>query len=293
VHAGLDVLSSSVNPVTGKILIQTGNAIKSSTDADAVELWQQAGICSVPSKPIAGTSAAQATVLKTSDRDICVATQDVRALSLYGNISYGEVCIYAAGAECLSQGRILLKDDGSVTAYTTATNRAGGASVYARVAKGTDDATGAPDGHSWVGPWGTVKFNDTGYHTVHISGAELHMGGIYGMPAPLDAIASWIKLSAGTIHLECSALSVGIGATFPLANATAVMAAIAGLQAQVTALQAALAIFANPTLNPLIAAASVDSGAVILAASTTGAVAGIAAITAANLVMPTTASATL
>jgi hypothetical protein len=292
VHVGLDVLSTTTDPKTNKLLAQTGNAVSSSTDANAVEWWQHVGFCARPSKPIAGKSAAQCVVLKTSDRDVAIASQDTRSLDIYGNLTHGEVCIYAAGQECLSQGRILLKDDGSVSMFTTDTNRAGGKSVYFRMGTGQPAPSGGPDGFTWAAPWGTMKFDATGFHIAMKSGAEFHLGAIAGLPAPLDVISSYCSINAGTMHVNTASHAVGNGAV-QLANAQAAMAAITSLQAQVTALQAALALFANISTNPNIAAASFDSGAALLAAATTGAAVGIAGVTTSLALMTTTASADL
>ncbi len=245
VQAGFDILTTSVNAVTGKILAQIGNAVGQTVDSDSAEWWQSVGFTSRPSKPEAGKQAAQAVVLRKGDHDICIASQDLRGLELYGKLDHGETAIYAPGPDGTAQARVLLKKDGSINLYTTSDNTADGDSVYARV---------APDGFLFNAPWGTIRWDDTGFHILHSSGASFDVGGIYGLPSPLDQIASYVKMQAGTINMSSSSTSNGLAGTFPLANATAVQVAITGLQAQITAMAAVIDAMPKGTLAPVVAA---------------------------------------
>ncbi len=287
---GIDLLKTSVDAVTGKILAQLGSVVGEITDSDNAEWWQHVGFASRPSKAVAGKSSAQAVVIKRSDHDICVASQDPRSLEMYGNISDGETCVYAAGEDGTSQGRILLKTDGSVSLFTTSTNLSSGDSVYARVAKGTNAATGAPDGFTWAAPWGTNKFDDTGFHTVHTSGAEFHLGGIYGMPSPLDQISSYCKIQVGTFHVSCSGASFGVVGATPLALEIPTAAALAALQTQITALQTECAAIAAPLTGLHVTAAGAATAGVAVGASAVST--GAAAVAAQALLMPATTAST-
>jgi hypothetical protein len=133
VHVGLDILTTTVNAVTKRILAQFGDVVKESTETDGAEWWQHVGLASRPSKPQPGKQAAQAVVLKTSDRDVAIASVDQRGLSLYGNLDHGETCLYAAGEDGNAQARVLLKKDGTVAIYTLQGNAAGGASITIQV----------------------------------------------------------------------------------------------------------------------------------------------------------------
>lgn len=133
VHAGLDILSSTLSATTKAILLQTGDAVKEGTDADAVEHWQHIGFASRPAKPEAGKKAAQCVVLKTSDRDVAIASRDLRGLDLYGSLDHGESCVYAAGADGNAQARVLLKKDGSISLYTRKGNTSSGAGMVIQV----------------------------------------------------------------------------------------------------------------------------------------------------------------
>lgn len=133
VHVGLDILTTVVNAATKRILVQTGDAVKEATDTDGVEWWQHVGFASRPPKPQAGKQAAQATVLKTSDRDIAIASVDQRGLDLYGNLDHGETCLYAAGEDGTAQARALLKKNGSISLYTRVGNSPTGAGMIVQL----------------------------------------------------------------------------------------------------------------------------------------------------------------
>lgn len=133
VHVGLDILTTTVNSATKRILAQTGDVVKDATDADGAEWWQHVGFASRPPKPQAGKQAAQAVVLKTSDRDVVIGSVDQRGLDLYGNLDHGESCLYAAGEDGEAQARVLLKKDGSINLYTRKGNTSSGAGMIIQI----------------------------------------------------------------------------------------------------------------------------------------------------------------
>lgn len=126
IQVGLDVLTTTVTKATKKITAQLGSVSAESVDTANAEWWQHYGFASRPPKPQAGKTAAQAVVLRRGDYDIVIASQDLRGLELYGALDHGEVCIYSAGEDGNGQARILLKKDGSVSAYTRKGNVASG-----------------------------------------------------------------------------------------------------------------------------------------------------------------------
>ncbi len=183
----------------------------------------------------------------------------------------GETVISAMGG---GQAREIIKKDGSITQFTTDNNLAGGQSIYARTARGVNEKTGAPDGFTWAAPWGTLKFDPSGFHVVlKESGAEFHLGGMGGLPPPLDVLGSYCNITAGTFHAKASSAAVGIG-TVQLANAQAVQAALGAIATALTTI-----------------AASADAGGTGLAAA--AATTAAAALAAAAAIMTTTASADL
>jgi hypothetical protein len=233
VHFGYDILTTTVDPTTGKILAQLGDVHKETTDTDNAEMVQQVGIASRPSNPEAGKQAAQAVCIKTGDHDVCVGTQDLRGLGLYGNIKPGETCVYAAGADGTAQGRIMLKGDGSITIFTTSDNTEDGNALYFRV---------SPTGLEFVSEFGTLKFDSTGFHINHASGARFDLGGISGMPSPLDQLSSYVRMQASSLisNITCASFGADAGHV-PLASATAIKAILAQQAVQIAAIQTALA----------------------------------------------------
>lgn len=244
-HVGYDILTTTVNRATNKILAQLGDVHKQQTDTDNAEWWQHVGFVSRPPKPVAGKTAAQGVAIRAGDHDVVIASQDLRGLDLYGNLDHGETCTYAPGPEGTGQARIIHKKDGSINIYTTDTNTAAGQAVYLRV---------APDGISIVAPWGSVKFDATGFHVVHAGGATLNLGGVSGLPSPLDVIASYFAVNAGAVKIEGSAQSFGSGTKDQLVKASDLRAILTSMIAAYST-----AVGATPT-NPVAIAAIATLG---------------------------------
>lgn len=219
----LDVLRTSVSAKTSRILAQIGSVAGRTVDGVNAEWWQHVGFRSRPGKPVAGKESARAVVVRRGNVDAVIASEDDRGTELEGNLKEGETIVYAGGEDGTAQGRVIIKQDGSVTMFTTADNTGAGQSVYFRA---------APDGFMWVAPWGTLRFDALGFHLLHASGASINLGGIAGLPAPLDTLGSYIKLQAGSV----SASSMGSA----IADATSTATAIAALQTQVSLLLGAL-----------------------------------------------------
>jgi len=289
---GIDILNTLRDGKTQSVIARTGDAYNEVSEADGVEWWQHVGFASRPPKA-SKNSACQGVVIRDSGHDACVASRDLRGQELAGLLEYGETCVYGAGTDAIGQCRSIWKRDGSITHYTTVGNKKGTTGIYSRVGPGADADTGLPDGFTWAAPWGTMKFDETGFHVLHKSGAQFHIGAIGGLPSPLDALTSYCSIQAGSFSTSSSGQSLGAGVTQPLALQPAVTAALAGLQAQITVLQAALAAH-SITFNAFVdnqddvtAKSNVKAtSTAISVAATGGAAAGIAAVVAANLVMP-------
>lgn len=130
---GKDILRTTVDRVTNSITAQIGDVVSNLVESNNSEWWQHIGFASRPSNPVAGKSAAQTIAITGSENDICIASKDVRGQSIYGNLQPGETCIYASGKNGTSQGRILLKDDGSINIVTNSNNTEDGKTVMLRV----------------------------------------------------------------------------------------------------------------------------------------------------------------
>lgn len=210
---GVDILSSAVDAATNKMRVNTGS-VKNDTEgfheADNVEWWQHAGFASRPSKPTAGKAAAQALIIRQgSHNDIAFASQDTRSLETYGNLKEGETCVYGPGDDGNSQGRVLIKDDGSVTLYTTDNNTPTGNMVMLRISPS--------GGLEFTSQWGSMVFDQTGFHVKTQAGPRLDMGGIAlpGVPSQVTgAFAGYAKLTAPTVALEGANTVLGMGPIF-------------------------------------------------------------------------------
>lgn len=273
---GIDILTTTVNKTTNAILAQTGNVVGEVAESDNDEWWQHYGFFSRPPKPQPGKAACQGVKIESGGRNAIVASRDIRGLELYGNADHGESGIYSAGEDGKGQARVICKKDGSINVFTTDTNTADGESVYFRV---------APDGFMFVAPWGTLRFDATGFHVLHESGAALDAGGIHGMPPPLDQLSSYVRATAATFTVEASAQSFGAGPPKPLTTAPEVLAALTALQTQITALAKAWTTLGAMT-GPILGAAVTPVAALVETATAAGTV----AVTAAGVAMQSTTS---
>ena len=284
IQVGVDILKSTVSDKTGRILLQTGNAIGQVAGSDNVEQWQHNGFASRAPAAVPGKKAAQAVVVRRGSNDISLAEQDERGLELYGNLADGETCVYAAGADGASQGRALFKNDGSVSLLTTDTNTKDGKVVSLRV---------APTEMRFTAPWGSLVFDASGLHIKTKSGnTRLDMGGISipGLPSALTApLSSYICLTAGVIKNAAASVFNGAGSTFQPATFAPIGAAPPPVPTQ-AAMLVALNTFAVAVGTAVASIQAGASGVAAGAAITTAAGALATAIAAAPL---TTQSATV
>ncbi len=194
-----DVLGTERDETTGTVLVQLGDVGGEQATSQGAELWGPSGFASRPAVPTPGQEAAQALVMRTGGRDVCVAFRDIRAQQVYGNLAAGESCLFATSG----QARVVCKADGSIVLYTTEDNTETGRAVYLKL---------APDGLRMEAPWGRVTFDATGFHLITHSGARLDLGGIGGLPAvgPLS-IGSYCTMTADICHVDGQAVLLGAG----------------------------------------------------------------------------------
>lgn len=126
-YSGIDILRTDVEgPNT--IMAQVGDATSGSSPEPA-EWWQHVGFASRPSEVSGnGTNAnsAQGIVIVRTDYDLCIASRDTRFQDIYGALKPGETCLYGTGADGSAQGRILIKQNGSVNLFTKLGNTEAG-----------------------------------------------------------------------------------------------------------------------------------------------------------------------
>ena len=193
VNIGRDIMSATLDAVTNVITMQLGDAVSGQQETTSAELWQHVGFTSIPSPCSAGQNGCQAVTLNCSDHDVIIATRDTRAAKVVGNLKPGETALWGTGKDGNAQGKILIKQDGSVSIFTTDSNTQSGNAVTFQV---------SPLGLYFSAPWGTFKLDSTGFHVTTNTGGRMDLGGIGGMPGPLAALTSYFIVHAGLIKID-------------------------------------------------------------------------------------------
>src|SRR5262249_36116897 len=68
-----------------------------------------------------------------------------------------------------------------------------GKTVYLKLGK---------DALRFVAPWGSLRFDESGFHVKTQWDARLDVGGVGGLPAPIASMTSYATLSAKTVKLD-------------------------------------------------------------------------------------------
>ena len=110
--------------------------------------------------------------------------------AIYGHLEDEEACIHAGSADGSNPARVVVKKDGSIVVMTVAGD---GQTVYLRV---------APDALRFVAPWGTLRFDASGFHCKTQWGARLDLGGFGGAPEPVSDMTSYATMSAHSVKLD-------------------------------------------------------------------------------------------
>jgi len=192
---------------------------------------------------------------------------DPRSRVVLPILKKGETLLYGCAGNF-----VRMHADGRISIFTTDDNTPNGKTISLQV---------KPDGFLFSAPWGKITFDATGFHVLHSSGAAFDLGAIGGLPAPLDAIGSYIKLTAGMVQREATIIADGTaaGVAEPVAKATTLLAVLSSIAADLTAIQATLAATAGiPGASGTMAAP--------IAASATTTIAAVSAIAGAALALP-------
>lgn len=263
----VDILSSE-REETGAVLLQIGDVINSRVIDSGCPFFQTAGIVSVPPPPVPGKSAMEAICLKTVDKDVIIATRDLRGSVIAGQLKQGEACVYAT----IGAARTMYKADGSVINFTTDDNTENGKSVYSGV---------TPVGFIRVSPFGKETFGERGYHLLHASGARIDCGSITipGIPSTLN---SYVSFSAQSVRIEGAAISLGTvaGVQEPIAKATTTLATFTAMSAALSAVSTALTVTAEHSALMTPLPGSVGPAGLLLTAMTNAVIAMSAAMSA-------------
>lgn len=268
IQAGFDVLFTKLTATTKKIIANLGNANGATSATDNAEWFQHVGFASRPSKPTregnkldgpsTGRRAAQAVVIRMGDRDVVIASQDLRNLDIYGQLGDGETALFATGEDGKAQARVILKADGSINLLTKKGNAADGAGVGLFIRPdGSITALGADGAAVILGDDGSVKvFNKSGALQITSSGG--------------------VKLaSTEKVDISAPAVTLGGPSALPVAVAPSVVAAITALQAQLalhTTAWQALANLSGPVVGamfqPIVQPITAGVGALVASVGT-------------------------
>jgi hypothetical protein len=214
---GFDVMVATIDATTGIITAQIGDAVSGVVDSNNAEVWQNWGFASLPTPPIGGASGAQGIAIKRHTGDLIIAGRDPRTGQIWGNLKPGEVVVFASGADGKAQGRVLIKQDGSVTLYTTDSNTASGNAMMVRL---SPPNTAGGGGFEVAVPGASLKLGPSGFH-VTAGTAQLSMGSIQGLPGPLSALGSYFTCTAGTFTADAPMVLLGPSLTGTYASVTA------------------------------------------------------------------------
>jgi hypothetical protein len=218
---GAAVLKTTVDTVTNTILAQLGSIADEYVYADDADWYQHVGFASRPSQPVKNKSAAECVSI-IGDREVVIASRDLRGLAIYGNMNDGETCVYAGGSDGNAQARVYCRADGSVTLMTTDTNTGpdkGGQVVALRISP--------QGGLEFTSQWGSMVLDKTGFHVKTAAGPRIDMGGltipglsaIPGIGTLVNSMGSYATISAPFVNIQGAAVSLGMGPIFNAATA--------------------------------------------------------------------------
>jgi len=273
---GLDlctVMWSGIDPVNGFHAVQT-DAQGLHAGVDPCELSHTYGFLSRPldPDPKTGKGCSVFWYHKGSSEGFAWLANDPRVQALLPEILPGESFQYGAKGQF-----VRCHPDGKISMYTTDDATPNGRSVYAQV---------APDGFTWVAPWGRITFDATGFHVLHVSGARLDLGAIGGLPAPLNALSSYAALSAQMLRLEGAVVSQGAdaGAGEPAAKAPELLAVLQAMTVAIEACTAALTALAAVPVNTAAGSAPAATAAAAVVAAQVALTTGLATIPSSTMV---------
>ncbi len=221
-HIGVSILSDTVDAVTNALTAQLGSVTEEYVFSDSAEVYSDVGFVSRISNATGGKSAAECVALK-GDRDVVIARRDLRGSEIYGNLGPGETCMYAGGTDGKSQGRVIIKNNGSVTLMTTENNLPadqGGQPVAFRI---------SPEGGlEFTSQFGSMVLDKTGFHVKTAAGPRFDMGGLVipgldaipGIGTLTETMGAYATITAPFVNIAGATTTLGMG---PLYESAAVV----------------------------------------------------------------------
>lgn len=205
---GAGVLRTTLDDKFGTILAQIGDAVTNTVSRDVAELWGPGGFLFRPSKAEPGKQAAEAIVLRAFGHEIILGLRDLRGQKLAKTLKEGELCLYGPGEFGTSQGRVLIKQDGSVTLLTTDTNTDEGKVVSFRL---------SPTSLTFQAPWGSFIFDASGWHLKTKAGPRMDMGGLQvpGLPSQISGFfGGYVSFQTPVFRAKASNVFLGAGEVY-------------------------------------------------------------------------------
>lgn len=162
----VNILNASLDPQSNSVLCQIGDVQNEDPEDYQVQWVQQSGFASLPPNAIPNQTAGEGIMLKTSYNSFVFACRDYTSQANYGNLSAGEVSIYAAGPTGTGQARVQCKADGSVSLITTSDNTASTPNVGLNI---------TPTGFYVNYPFGKIALDAAGFRVTTSSGASMSL----------------------------------------------------------------------------------------------------------------------
>lgn len=125
-----------------------------------------------------------------------------------GNVKTDEVIVPGPNG---SEGRVALKENGTVSMVTSVNNERGAGTVVLTI---------GPDGFKFSSPYGSMVLDVTGFHVKTKAGPRIDMGGITitGIPANIP-ITGYCNITAPLVNVKGSIVQLGVGSVFnPVVN---------------------------------------------------------------------------
>lgn len=153
--------------------------------------------------------------------------QDPRVVPNLPPLGKGEAMLYGREGQFVK-----CRNGGEVSMMTTDDATITGQSVFFQM---------KPTGFTRTAPWGTERFDATGWHATTTSGASIDIGGIGGIPG-FGTFGSYAQLQAAMIRLNGASVSLGGGTVQDnVALSTPILAAFAAATTVIDAIGVVLA----------------------------------------------------
>lgn len=242
----LKVTGSTVVEPHSAVLVGGEGSVEGETVQDA-EAWGAPGVIFRPLPPetIDGEEVfAESVGVRTSRGVTVLAWRDLRLNRLFPNGTKPGDIVYAG----YGGNFVRIAADGTVSIATTDDGTKDGKTIYAQVRR---------DGFEWAGPWGRVTLDIGGFHVLTHTGARIDMGGIGGLPAPLDQLGSYVTITGAIAKIAASLIALGPDgfAASPAARADGVLIAFNTVSLALEAIAVSLEALGNTGAATAIGAA--------------------------------------